>query len=153
MLPTRGDDLEAFAATLRSGLGNLDFQGRQRLVRLLVERVVVTGDHVAIEHAIPLTGRFCGFASTLSTSRIMLTARAACVCASWRPRPTPSLAPWLRRVLARNRRRWLRDRRVRTLRSCGCRLSDSTLTLSRPTRSPCSTGCAAGSGSAGSARG
>jgi site-specific DNA recombinase len=59
-----GDDLETFASTLRSGLGNLDFAGRQRLIRLLVERVVVTGDHVAIEHAIPLSGRFCGFAST-----------------------------------------------------------------------------------------
>ena len=55
-----GEDLEAFAATLRSGLGNLDFAGRQRLVRLLVERVIVTGDHVAIEHAIPLSGRFAG---------------------------------------------------------------------------------------------
>jgi len=53
-----GDDLEAFAATLRTGLHELDFEGRQRLVRLLVERVVVTGDNVAIEHAIPLTGRF-----------------------------------------------------------------------------------------------
>lgn len=63
-----GDDLEAFAATLRSGLDKLDFQDRQRLVRLLVERVVVTGDHVAIEHAIPLSGRFCGFASTAPRS-------------------------------------------------------------------------------------
>jgi site-specific DNA recombinase len=55
-----GDDLKAFAATLRAGLGELDFAGRQRLVRLLIERVVVTGDRVAIEHAIPLSGRFCG---------------------------------------------------------------------------------------------
>ena len=54
------DDLEAFAATLRAGLEDLDFAGRQRLVQLLVERVVVTGDHVAIEHAIPLSGRFSG---------------------------------------------------------------------------------------------
>jgi hypothetical protein len=52
------DDLVAFAATLRVGLDKLDFAGRQRLVRLLIERVVVTGDHVAIEHAIPLSGRF-----------------------------------------------------------------------------------------------
>jgi site-specific DNA recombinase len=71
-----GDDLEAFAATLRMGLANLDFQGRQRLVRLLVERVVVTGDHVAIEHAIPLSGRFCGFASTSPTSSSARSARA-----------------------------------------------------------------------------
>ncbi|WP_437983486.1 recombinase family protein [Sorangium sp. So ce117] len=52
------DDLTSFAATLREGLDKLDFVGRQRLVRLLIERVVVTGDHVAIEHAIPLSGRF-----------------------------------------------------------------------------------------------
>ena len=52
------ENLMAFAATLRAGLQNLDFQGRQRIVRLLVERVVVTGTHVAIEHAIPLSGRF-----------------------------------------------------------------------------------------------
>jgi site-specific DNA recombinase len=55
-----GDDLSTFAATLRAGLDKLDFQGRQRLIRLLLERVVVTGDHVAIEHAIPLSGRFAG---------------------------------------------------------------------------------------------
>ena len=55
-----GDDLATFAATLRAGLDTLDFAGRQRLVRLLVERVVVTGEHVAIEHAIPLSGRFAG---------------------------------------------------------------------------------------------
>jgi len=55
-----GDDLEAFASTLRAGLNDLDFAGRQRIVRLLVERVVVTGDEVAIEHAIPLNGRFRG---------------------------------------------------------------------------------------------
>jgi hypothetical protein len=55
-----GEDLEAFAATLREGLKDLDFVSRQRLVRLLIERVVVTGDHVTIEHAIPLTGRFSG---------------------------------------------------------------------------------------------
>ena len=56
-------DLEAFAASLRDGLTDLDFAGRQRLVRLLVERVVVTGDEVAIEHAIPLSGRFSGLRS------------------------------------------------------------------------------------------
>ena len=49
--------LTAFAATLREGLAQLDFAGRERLVRLLVERVVVTGDQVTIEHVIPLSGR------------------------------------------------------------------------------------------------
>jgi len=53
-----GDDLEAFAATLRDGLDKLDVSGRQRIVRLLIERVVVTGDQITIEHAVPLSGRF-----------------------------------------------------------------------------------------------
>ena len=52
------EDLEAFASTLRIGLDKLDFSGRQRLVQLLIERVVVTGDQIRIEHAIPLAGRF-----------------------------------------------------------------------------------------------
>ena len=73
-----GDDLEAFAATLRSGLDKLDFQGRQRLVRLLVERVVVTGDHVAIEHVIPLSGRFSGVTSTASTPCAVRVALRGC---------------------------------------------------------------------------
>jgi site-specific DNA recombinase len=54
------EDLRAFAATLRDGLAGLDFAGRQRLVQLLVERIVITGDDVAIEHAIPLSGRHSG---------------------------------------------------------------------------------------------
>jgi site-specific DNA recombinase len=54
------DDLAAFAETLRDGLDTLDFPGRQRLVRLLLERVVVTGDGLTIEHAIPISGRFGG---------------------------------------------------------------------------------------------
>ncbi len=33
-----GNDLQAFASTLRSGLGELDFAGRQRLVRLLTRQ-------------------------------------------------------------------------------------------------------------------
>jgi site-specific DNA recombinase len=52
-------DLMAFANSLRDGLGTLDFAGRQRLVQLLIERVVVTGEKLTIEHAIPLSGRFC----------------------------------------------------------------------------------------------
>jgi len=59
-LETIGHDLEAFAASLRDGLDSLTFAQRQQLVRLLAERVVVTGDDVAIEHAIPLSGRFGG---------------------------------------------------------------------------------------------
>src|SRR5258706_14789665 len=71
------DDVEAFAATLRAGLTELDFAGRQRLVQLLVERVVVTGDLVAIEHAIPLSGRF---------HRLRLQDRCACM-SLWRVAP------------------------------------------------------------------
>lgn len=51
-------DLVAFAATLRAGLAQLDFAGRERLVRLLIERVIVTDDQITIEHVIPLSGRF-----------------------------------------------------------------------------------------------
>src|SRR5258708_1283929 len=49
------DDIATFAATLRDGLDKLGFAERQRLVRLLLERVVVIGDKVTIEHAIPLS--------------------------------------------------------------------------------------------------
>jgi site-specific DNA recombinase len=51
-------DLEAFASTLRAGLSDLDFGGRQRVVRLLIERVVIHENDLEIEHIIPLTGRF-----------------------------------------------------------------------------------------------
>jgi site-specific DNA recombinase len=54
------EDIAAFASTLRDGINKLDFAERQRLVRLLLERVVVTGENLTIEHAIPLTGRFGG---------------------------------------------------------------------------------------------
>lgn len=40
-LERQGDDLEAFAAAIRDGWEALDFAGRQRLVRLLVERIIV----------------------------------------------------------------------------------------------------------------
>lgn len=56
---TRRDPVDtAFAATLRLGFDRLTFAERQQLVRLLIERVVVTGERVTIEHAVPLTGRF-----------------------------------------------------------------------------------------------
>jgi predicted component of type VI protein secretion system len=55
-----GADIAAFAAAIRDGLGALDFAGRQRLVRLLIERVIVQGEDVTIEHAVPLSGRFTG---------------------------------------------------------------------------------------------
>jgi site-specific DNA recombinase len=53
-------DIAAFAAAIRDGLETLDFAGRQRLVRLLVERVIVQGEDVTIEHVVPLSGRFMG---------------------------------------------------------------------------------------------
>lgn len=58
-LEALGEELNRFAAALRVGLEELDFTGRQRLVRLLVERVVVTGEQVTVEHVVPLSGRFC----------------------------------------------------------------------------------------------
>jgi site-specific DNA recombinase len=54
------EDIATFAKTLRNGFDKLDFAERQRLVRLLLERVVVSGDKVTIDHAIPLSGRFGG---------------------------------------------------------------------------------------------
>ncbi len=87
-----GDDLETFAAALRSGLDKLDFPDRQRLVRLLVERVVVTGDRVAIEHAIPLSGRFCGFASTAPHSSKPASAAAPDPDRASRSREPPAAA-------------------------------------------------------------
>ena len=42
------NDIAAFADTLTAGIANLDFAGRQRLVRLLVERVVVKDDVVTM---------------------------------------------------------------------------------------------------------
>jgi site-specific DNA recombinase len=59
-LEALADDITAFAATLTDGIAELDFAGRQRLVRLLVERVVLKDDVVTIEHVVPLSGRFCG---------------------------------------------------------------------------------------------
>ena len=55
-----GQELEAFAATVSKGLESLDFAGKQKLVRLVVERVVVRGDDITIEHVVPLSGRFSG---------------------------------------------------------------------------------------------
>jgi site-specific DNA recombinase len=54
------ENLAAFAATIHTGLTSLDFAGRQQLVRLLIERVVVQGEDVTIEHVVPLSGRFSG---------------------------------------------------------------------------------------------
>jgi len=48
--------LENFAARAATGLGNLDFDGRQRLVRLVVEQVRVTGWQVEIRLRIPIGG-------------------------------------------------------------------------------------------------
>lgn len=50
--------VDAFCQKLREGLERLDFEGRQRVVRLLVERVVVKEADVTVEHVVPLTGRF-----------------------------------------------------------------------------------------------
>lgn len=51
-------EAEAFCARLREGLERLTFEDRVKVVRWLVERVVVKGGEVIVEHVIPLTGRF-----------------------------------------------------------------------------------------------
>lgn len=50
--------VESFCERVRAGIDGLSFEERVRLVRLLVERVIVTGDEVTVEHIVPLTGRF-----------------------------------------------------------------------------------------------
>ena len=59
-LDALAEKLSTFAATVRTGLDALDFPGRQRLVRLLIERIVIAGENLTIEHALPLSGRFGG---------------------------------------------------------------------------------------------
>ena len=57
----RGEDalvrLEAFCERVSQGLENLSFEERQKLLRLLVDRIVVDGQQVRIEAVIPLQGR------------------------------------------------------------------------------------------------
>ncbi|MCH8088271.1 MAG: hypothetical protein IIC81_10570 [Chloroflexi bacterium] len=53
----RGEDalvrLEAFCKRVSQGLENLSFEERQKLLRLVVDRIVVDGQHVRIEGVIP----------------------------------------------------------------------------------------------------
>jgi hypothetical protein len=72
-----GEDLAAFAATLRSDLGHLDFAGRQHPVRLLVERVIISAEDVSIEHAIPLSGRFAGYDNNVD---VLVCPRCVAAC-------------------------------------------------------------------------
>jgi site-specific DNA recombinase len=48
--------LQDFAARVGEGLGNLDFEGRQRLMRLVIEQIRVIGWQVEIRLRIPLGG-------------------------------------------------------------------------------------------------
>lgn len=48
--------LEAFCERVSEGLGNLSFEERQKLLRLVVDRIVVEGQRVRIETVIPLQG-------------------------------------------------------------------------------------------------
>ena len=50
--------MEEFAAGLRSGLETLSFEEKRKVMELLVERIVVKGKEVTIEHVVPLQGRF-----------------------------------------------------------------------------------------------
>ncbi|MHB1435322.1 MAG: hypothetical protein ACYCPN_05355 [Thermoplasmata archaeon] len=49
---------EVFCARLREGLDHLTFEERVKVVRWLIERVVVKDGEVTVEHVIPLEGRF-----------------------------------------------------------------------------------------------
>jgi len=49
---------EEFCARLREGLVRLPSEEKVKLVRWLIERVVVKGGEVTVEHVIPLVGRF-----------------------------------------------------------------------------------------------
>ena len=51
-------EVETFCRKLRNGLDQLTLEEKQRVVKLLVERVVVKGTAVTVEHIIPLSGRF-----------------------------------------------------------------------------------------------
>ena len=46
--------LDGFCHTIRAGLATADFAERRALVELLIERVVVTDEHVAIHYIMPL---------------------------------------------------------------------------------------------------
>ena len=54
------ESVDAFAQRLRQGLENASFEERRQVVCLLIERVVVRGEDVTIEHIVPLKGRFSG---------------------------------------------------------------------------------------------
>ena len=54
------ESVEAFAQRIRHGLEDLSFEERRQVVLLLIERVVIRGEDVTIEHVVPLEGRFSG---------------------------------------------------------------------------------------------
>jgi site-specific DNA recombinase len=54
------ETLTAFLERLRSHAETLDVQDRQRITRLLVKKVVVADDSIAIRHSIPATARLDG---------------------------------------------------------------------------------------------
>ena len=49
--------LEAFCQRVSEGLNRLTFEEKQKLLRLVVDRIVVDGLHVRIEGIIPVEGR------------------------------------------------------------------------------------------------
>lgn len=48
--------LQAFCDKISRGFDNLDFEGRQKLLRLIVERIIVQDGHVRIETILPVEG-------------------------------------------------------------------------------------------------
>jgi hypothetical protein len=55
---TRALGAEAVLDRLRPALLNADFAARQLIVRLLVERVIVLGQRLEVQLALPVSGNF-----------------------------------------------------------------------------------------------
>jgi site-specific DNA recombinase len=54
----RAASAEAIIAQLRPALAHADFETRQRILRLLIERIVVHGQHLEVQLALPVSGNF-----------------------------------------------------------------------------------------------
>lgn len=55
----REENIKKIAEKINKGIDNLDFKGRQRLLRLLVEKVIYDGQKIEIQTIIPLNEQLC----------------------------------------------------------------------------------------------
>jgi hypothetical protein len=53
------ENIREMLEKIKTGLDNLDFKGRQSLVRMLIDRVLIKGRSVEIQTIIPLNGQLC----------------------------------------------------------------------------------------------